>query len=177
MAGHEKLLRLSGRDADGPWGSSYLAGANKKRQINEVYGQLLLYSFLNLHFPETSRQIKDSAWLIIYPSAYPASLFIFFSCLRGKINLFIFWFLSHSPTEAILVTIGSHVPFNSGFFIKKKRESEQKEAGWSDWEGLPGRGCSSRPWPALKCVLLQRIFSYCHRVSSLLICSRFMLHC
>lgn len=100
-------------DADSPWGSSYLAGANKKRQINEVYGQLLLYSFLNLYFPETSRQIKDSAWLIIYPSAYPVSLFIFFSGLRGKINIFIFWFLPHNPTEAILVAIGSHVLSNS----------------------------------------------------------------
>jgi len=39
-------------DADSPWGSSYLAGASKKRQINEVYGQLLLYSFLNLYFSE-----------------------------------------------------------------------------------------------------------------------------
>lgn len=39
-------------DAERPWGSEYLAGANKKRQINELYGQLLLYSFLNLYFPE-----------------------------------------------------------------------------------------------------------------------------
>lgn len=93
--------------------------------------------------------MKDSAWLIIYPSAYPASLFIVFSGLRGKINIFIFWFLPHNPTEAILVAIGSPVPSNS---VEKKGKKQGKK-GKRKHAGVIGKACGDRVLqPALACL-------------------------
>lgn len=107
--------------------------------------------FLTFIFQRTFRRIKYSAWLIIYPSAYPASLFLFLSGLRGKINKFIFWFFSHNSTEVILVTIGSLVPSNS---VKTWRLIWRVQRRW---------GASSFSWRHLKCFLPQSIFSYCRR--------------
>lgn len=157
-----------------PGGLSTWTVPTKRDRLMSSMASCFCTLFLTFIFQRTSRQIKDSAWLIIYPSVYPASLSFLFPGLRGKINVFLFWFLPHNPTEAILVTIGSHVPSNS---VKKNKEKRKKGSTLEWLERSAGERVLQRPWPALKWFLLQRIFSYCHRVISSLICLRFMLHC
>lgn len=78
--------------------------------------------FLTFIFQRTFRQIKDSAWLIIYPRAYPAFRFLFFPGPGGNINIFIFSFFCWDVTGVILG-------------VRRRPVSAKTVGGFGKWVG------------------------------------------
>ena len=56
--------------------------------------------------------------------------------------------LMKSETLTVISVQACHyslLPLNANFQFKKIKKKGKKEARWSDWKGLQGRGCSSGP--------------------------------